>query len=248
MVSVSSLLRGVVAAACTTSALALRLSALTPPVAPLSPVAAASCLPSYPLMPQRHAAARVARVQMQQLDEQSQTFYDEYVQTDPVTGESRALGLDEKEKLYLECLDAYYNDDGKQILPDDEYQQLKLDLDFDGSRLTTFSADEIKFVLSNKRYNMGKPILTDDEYDELRNRLKAAGSSVVIHDAAKCSLEDGICKNDLLVDKGKTRLLYLPGTLGGLLLTCEALCACRDPFALRAPALCGLDRPALPLS
>merc|ERR1712054_549936 len=82
-------------------------------------------------------------------------------------------------------------------------------------------ADEIKFVLSNKRYKMGKPILSDADYDELRFRLKSAGSTVVIHDSAKCSLEDGICKTDLFVDQGKTRLLYLPGTIGGSLLLSE---------------------------
>ena len=89
------------------------------------------------------------------------------------------------------------------------------------SRIATFSADEIKFVLSNKRFKMGKPILTDAEYDTLRAKLKAAGSPVIIHDAAKCDVETGVCKADMRVDTGKTRLLYLPGTLGGALLCAE---------------------------
>lgn len=42
------------------------------------------------------------------------TFFDEYVQTDPETGERTSISLDEKEKLYLECLDAFYNE-GKQV-------------------------------------------------------------------------------------------------------------------------------------
>jgi len=155
------------------------------------------------------------------LDDASKAFYEEYVETDPVTGESKTLSLDEKEKLYLECLDAYYNEDGKQLLGNEEYEKLKIDLNFDGSRVSTFSADEIRFVLSNKRYKMGKPVMSDEEYDQLRTRLKTAGSPVVIHDAAKCSVEDGICKADIRIDAGKTRLLYFPGTAGGLILTCE---------------------------
>lgn len=179
------------------------------------------CAPLLPGNLQRKRIASEIRMQQVDIDDASKAFYDEYVETDPVTGESKSLSLDEKEKLYLECLDAYYNDGGKQLLSDDEYEKLKLDLDFDGSRIATLSAEEIKFVLSNKRFKMGKPIMSDTEYDALRLKLKLQGSFVVIHDAAKCSLEDGICKNDMRVDDGKTRLLYLPGTVGGIVLACE---------------------------
>jgi len=163
-----------------------------------------------------------AAIRMQlDLDDASKAFYEEYVETDPVTGEQKSLSLDEKEKLYLECLDAFYNENGKALLSDEEYDKLKLDLDFDGSKVAVFSADEIKFVLANKRFKMGKAIMNDAEYDSLRKKLKDAGSLVVIHDAAKCSVDDGICKTDLVVDAGKTRLLYFPGTAGGLILSCE---------------------------
>ena len=143
-------------------------------------------------------------------------------QTDPVTGESTAISLDEKEKLYLECLDAYYNEGGKQLLGDDEYEQLKLDLDFEGAKIATFTKDEIQFVLANKRFKMGKPTLNDAEYDTLREKLRSAGSSVVIHQGASCNPDTGLCKTDLSVDSAKTRLLYLPGSAAGLILVCEA--------------------------
>lgn len=168
--------------------------------------------------------ARSGSVLMQQntIDEASKAFYDGYVETDPVTGESKSLTLDDKEKLYLECLDAFYNEGGKQMLPDDEYEKLKLDLDFDGSRVAVFSKDEIRFVLANKRYKMGKPVMDDAEYDELRLRLKKAGSLVILHEGASCTI-DGVCKSDLREDNAKTRLLYLPGTAGGLVLACEVI-------------------------
>jgi len=150
-------------------------------------------------------------------------FYDEYVETDPVTGESKALSLDEKEKLYLECLDAYYNEDGRQLLSNDDYERLKLDMDFEGSKVAAFSKDEIRFVLANKRYKTGKSVMDDSEYDKLRETLKQAGSLVVLHEGASCSVETGICKTDLRIDDAKTRLLYFPGTAGGLILACEVL-------------------------
>ena len=186
---------------------------------PARAVAAPSMMPVAPQAVQAGFPSRAAVVMQ---GESGQDFYEGYVQTDPVTGESTSLDLDEKEKLYLECLDAFYNENGKQLLGDEEYNQLKIDLDFEGAKIVTFTKDEIKFVLANKRYKMGKPILNDAEYDELRGRLKAAGSTVIIHEGAKCNVEDGICKTDLAIDAGKTRLLYLPGSLGGLLLVQEA--------------------------
>ena len=36
-------------------------------------------------------------------------------------------------------------------------------------------------------------------------------SQVAMHDAPRCDVDSGVCKMDLRVDKGKTRLLYLPG-------------------------------------
>jgi len=162
-------------------------------------------------------------MQQPSIDEKSAAFFDEFVQTDPVTGESTAISLDEKEKLYLECLDAYYNEDGRQLLSNDDYEQLKLDMDFEGSKVATFSKDEIRFVLANKRYKMGKSVMGDAEYDQLRGKLREEGSLVVLHEGASCSVETGICKTDLQVDDAKQRLLYFPGTAGGLILTCEVL-------------------------
>ena len=101
---------------------------------------------------------------MQQLDTTEGTdIFDEFMAVDPETGISKpsarhadpprnsaaqfrrvahadalrsAVGLEEKEKLYLDCLDAYYNEGGKQLLSEDDYQKLKLDLEFSTSRVT----------------------------------------------------------------------------------------------------------------
>jgi len=207
---------------------AISVAALGLLLTPLAPRPATEAAP-------RHAspACRVAQLPLRpaiatrlvppMMVEVDNAFFDEYVQTDPATGERTPLELGEKERIYLECLDSYYNEGGKQLLPDDEYEQLKSDLNFEGASITTLSKDEIQFVLANKRFKMGKPVMNDGEYDALRKRLKEAGSKVIIHDAAACNLDTGVCKADLRVDEAKQRLLYIPGTSLGLLLGCEVL-------------------------
>jgi hypothetical protein len=216
------MLRAAVVGLCCTACGALR---VVPPAGP------AGCRVGPPLLSAAHAtplqlaaaAPAAARARLMAPRMQGTDFYDEYVETDPVTGESKTLQLDEKEKLYLECLDAYYNEGGKQLLGDEEYEQLKLDMDFEGSKVATYSKDEIRFVLANKRFKMGTPTMDDAAYDTLRAKLKEQGSLVVMHDSASCSLDTGVCKTDLRIDTGKTRLLYLPGTAGGLLLIMEVI-------------------------
>jgi len=152
--------------------------------------------------------------------EEDVSIYDEFMGLDE-SGRSVPLGLDDKEKLYLDCLDSFYNEGGKAILSDDKYEQLKVDLEFSESRIMTYSKNEIRYLLANKRYKMGKPVLTDSEYDALRLQLKKEGSTVAMHDAPRCDADTGVCKMDLRVDKGKTRLLYLPGWAAGLLIFSE---------------------------
>lgn len=104
----------------------------------------------------------------------------------------------------------YFNEGGKQLIPDDDYEKLKMDLSFSESKLGSFSADEIKYLLANKRWKMGKATMDNEEYDALRLSLKKAGSTVALHDTAACNLVTGVCKTDLRTDKGKNRLLYTP--------------------------------------
>jgi len=109
----------------------------------------------------------------------------------------------------------------KELLGGDKYEQLKLDLEFSESKIMTYSREEIKYLIANKRYKMGSPVLSDSEYDALRLELKKAGSSVALHDSPTCRVDTGVCKMDMRTDKGKTRLLYLPGFAGGLIFFCE---------------------------
>lgn len=188
------------------------------------PLAASDVSIPAALAPQRSCCLDF--VKMQEADSITSTLpaqadiFDEFLSTDESTGERKKISFAEKEKLYLECLDAFYNGD-KPLLNDEQYEQLKLDLEFEGSTVATFNSKEIKFLVAAKRYQMGTPILSDDEYDKLRASLKKAGSKVVLHEAPTCRVDTGVCKMDMRVDNGKQRLLYFPGTTAGLILFCE---------------------------
>ena len=119
------------------------------------------------------------------------------------------LTLAAKEKLYLDATSAFHND-GKSMMGDDEYDQLKLDLEFEGSPVGLMSRDEIKFMVAANRYAEGKPIMKDEEFDDLRRALKAKGSTAVIHKVPACRVETQTCKADLVPDDVKNIVLYLP--------------------------------------
>merc|ERR1719198_982942 len=89
---------------------------------------------SQSVRPRRQAVLH--RAPAPQMQAQNTDFFEDFVLTNEDTGEVTTLDFKEKEKLYLDCLDAFYNDGGKKLLPDDQFDKLKLDLDFEGSKVT----------------------------------------------------------------------------------------------------------------
>ena len=98
-------------------------------------------------MPSRTTRSSLFNVHMQEPAVETD-FFDEFQRSDPLTGEQQPISFAEKEKLYLECLDAFYNEGGKQLLPDDEYETLKTDLNFEGRRATTATTASQQTTLS----------------------------------------------------------------------------------------------------
>jgi hypothetical protein len=90
------------------------------------------------------------------------------------------LTLPAKEKLYLDACSAFFND-GTKLIPDDEYDQLKADLAFEGSSVAMMSREEILFMVAASRWQEGKPIMPDSEFDSLRRKLKSKNSPAVLH-------------------------------------------------------------------
>jgi len=128
---------------------------------------------------------------------------------------NQVTSLNAKENLYLDCC-AAFNVDGKTAISDEEYEQLKTDLTFEGSKVMLMSREEIKFMVAARRYREGRPIMSNEEFDGLRKKLKARNSPAVLHDEPRCQVDsaDGkVCKSDLYPDDGKNALLYAPAAV-----------------------------------
>lgn len=94
-------------------------------------------------------------------------------------GNPVTLTLAAREKLYLDATALFHND-GVRLLSDDDYDQLKNDLAFEGSNVGLMSRDEIRFMVAAARYAEGRPIMSDSEFDSLRRKLKGTNSKVSI--------------------------------------------------------------------
>jgi len=127
--------------------------------------------------------------------------------------EGKKMTLREKEKLYIDCC-ASYNVDKVQLITDEEFEDLKIDLEFEGSPVMMMSRDEIKFLVAKNKYNEGKPIMSDTEFEELRGSLLKRGSLAPKKEDSVCKLDEGmgkvVCKSDLFPDQGKNLVLFLP--------------------------------------
>ena len=96
------------------------------------------------------------------------------------SGNPVTLNLAAREKLYLDATSQWFNE-GERLMDDDDYDQLKNDLAFEGSNVGLMNRDEVKFMVAASRYAEGKPIMSDTEFDTLRRKLKAANSKVRAH-------------------------------------------------------------------
>lgn len=111
----------------------------------------------------------------------------------------------------IQALQSYYFD-GKSKLTDDEFENLKDDLLWSGSKVAVLSSNEQRFMEATLSYNRGNPILSDDEYDELRAELKAK-NSVVVQAGPRCSIRSRRVYSDATPDYLKLTLLNVPSAL-----------------------------------
>lgn len=139
-----------------------------------------------------------------------------YCSIDPASGKRRRLSDGEKERLYLEAVYGYYN--GEPLMSNEEFNILKEDLQWMGSRVIVLSRDEQRFLSAAQAYYNGKPVMGDDAFDELKTRLKRQGSGIAVQKGARCSVETGTCFSDCQVDKLRQTVLYAPATGVGALI------------------------------
>lgn len=134
---------------------------------------------------------------------------EEFCTIDDETGKKIRLTIAEKERIFLDSLQSYYVN-GRQLLPDEDFDRLKEDLQWNGSPVVVLNRDEAKYLAAMQAYLKGTPILSDAEFDSLKRELKEAGSKFAVDTEPKCYIDTGVCKVTLQEDKFRSNLLYLP--------------------------------------
>lgn len=134
---------------------------------------------------------------------------DEFCAIDETSGNPIVLSVDEKEKIFVECMQSYYYD-GREVLNDADFDKLKEDLIWEGSPVAILSRDETKFLAAMGAYLKGEPILSDSEFDALKTSLKDNGSEIAVSKEPKCSIDTGICSVTWTKDKVRQAVSYSP--------------------------------------
>lgn len=83
-----------------------------------------------------------------------------------------------KELILLDCIHTYYYKK-RSLLSDDEYNELKDSLSWEGSVAVTLTAKEAHFISAVSAFRRGTPILDDVGYGSLKSDLQKDGSWVV---------------------------------------------------------------------
>lgn len=133
----------------------------------------------------------------------------EFCVVDPDTSKPIRLTIEEKERMFLDSLQAYYAS-GRQVLDDAEFDLLKEDLAWNGSPVVNLNRQEVKYLEAMQAYTRGKPVMDDEEFDALRSELKENGSKIAVSKEPKCYIDTGICKATFEKDNFRNNLLYLP--------------------------------------
>lgn len=129
----------------------------------------------------------------------------------PRTGKRDEISMRDKEALFLDAVQAYFR--GQASLSNEEFDALKDELTWQGSEVVTLSRQEFKFLEAVKAYEEGKPIMDNVEFDKLKTRLQNEGSIVSIQRGARCSIQRKITFSDVIPDRRRTFVLYVPAGL-----------------------------------
>lgn len=115
------------------------------------------------------------------------------------------------EQEFLDALSSYYVD-GKAAISDAEFDLLKEELLWAGSKVVILDSDEQKFLEAVRAWSTGHPIMSDDEFDDLRTQLRSQGS-VVAAQGPRCSLRTKKMYSDASPDYLRMTALNIPAAL-----------------------------------
>ncbi|KAK4486429.1 hypothetical protein RD792_009104 [Penstemon davidsonii] len=125
--------------------------------------------------------------------------------------EKQKKSVGEMEQEFLQALQAFYYE-GKSIMSNEEFDNLKEELMWEGSSVVMLSGDEQRFLEASMAYVSGNPIMSNEEFDKLKQKLKMDGSDIVV-EGPRCSLRSRKVYSDLSVDYLKMFLLNVPAAL-----------------------------------
>ncbi|KAL4449524.1 hypothetical protein ABPG77_007168 [Micractinium sp. CCAP 211/92] len=134
----------------------------------------------------------------------------------------RELTTGQKEQLFLEAMASYYYD-GIPLLSDSEFDNLKQELQWEGSKVVVLSKEEQQLLEARLSAKAGKPIMSDAEYDALKAKLAGSGVFQLRREGPVCSLDRpevrGKERLPADVEWGKMVALRLPAVLavGGVI-------------------------------
>lgn len=121
------------------------------------------------------------------------------------------MTLGEKEQVFLEALSAFYYD-GRPAITDEEFDMLKDELVWSGSKVAVLSTDEQRFLEAQISYNKGKPVMSDTDFDALKLKLRQSGS-IITAEGPRCSLRSRTMYSNADPDYLRMTAINIPAAL-----------------------------------
>lgn len=156
--------------------------------------------------------AQAAKPAAQEVDEERDANINPFCSLDEEGRKpAKEMSMGEKEQMFLEAMSAYYLG-GKPTISDTEFDNLKEELTWEGSKVVVLNEDEQLFLEAQLGFNRGQPIMSDADFDKLKLKLKQSGSFVTSQ-GPRCSLRSGSMYSDAQVDYLKMVGLNIPPAL-----------------------------------
>lgn len=147
----------------------------------------------------------------QSVDEEASNVTGDFCSLDATGKKAPKRTVGEMEQEFLEAMSAYYYD-GKAMLTDEEFENLREELLWSGSKVAVLDSDEQRFLEASLAYNRGKPIMSDAQYDELKATLRNS-SSIVTAQGPRCSIRSRKLYSDAETDVLRMVAINIPAVL-----------------------------------
>lgn len=138
----------------------------------------------------------------------------DFCSIDPAGKRAPKKSLGELESDFLDAMRSFYYDPTPSM-SNEEFDNLKEELIWQGSKVAVLSGDEQRFLEASMAFSAGKPIMSDADFDALKLKLKQQDSSITIQ-GPRCSLRTKNMYSDSKPDYIKMTALNIPAALGVL--------------------------------